>query len=58
MRFTVSRQTARKINRQQSRKVILYRQPSKMQIKINLQKFHGISNLTILADLHGILASE
>ena len=52
MRFTVSRQTARKINRQQSRKVILYRQPSKMQIKINRQ------NLTILADLHGILASE
>ena len=38
MRLTVSRQTARKINRQQSRKVILYRQPSKMQIKINRQK--------------------
>jgi len=47
-----------KSNRLPSKKVIFYRQQSKMQININRQTFRGISNLTISSDLHGLLAPE
>ena len=38
MGLTVSHQKAKKCNRQPSKKVIFYRQPSKMQIEINRQR--------------------
>ena len=48
-----------KCNRLPSKKVIFYRQLPKMQSNINRQNVsRGISNLTISADLHGLLAPE
>ena len=41
-----------------SKKVIFYRQPSKMQININREKVSGISNLASSDDLQGLLAPE
>ena len=48
-----------KCNRLPSKKVLFYRQLPKMQSNINRQNVsRGISNLTISADLHGLLAPE
>ena len=48
-----------KFNCKPSKKVLFYRQPSKMQININRQKVsRHFKNVTFSADLHGLLASE
>ena len=48
-----------KCNRLPSKKVLFYRQLPKMQSNINRQNVsRGISNLTISADLHGLLAPQ
>ena len=48
------------VNRQPSKKVdfTVNRQASKMQIDINRYNFQGISSLTMLADLLGLLAPK
>ena len=67
--FFVDRIECRMVNRQpsnrlkfnckRSKKVLFYRQRSKMQININRQKVsRHFKNVTFSADLHGLLASE
>ena len=60
MGLTVSCQTALNLNLRPSKKVIFYRQLSKMQSNtvLTVKTFQGISNLTLSADLHRLLAPE
>ena len=47
------------VNRQPSKKVIFYGQlRQKCMLTLTVKKFQSISNLTISADLHGILAPK
>ena len=49
------------VNRQPSKKVTFYRQPSKMQIDINCPKIlrhFSLAFFSISADHHGLLAPE
>ena len=47
------------VNHQPSKKVVLYGQfLQKCRLTLTVKKFQGISNLTISADLHGILAPK
>ena len=55
MGLTVSREKGLKFNRQPSKKVIFYRQPTKMQCNMKCQ---NVSDLAISDDLHGLLAPE
>ena len=50
-----------RVNRQPSKKVTFYRQPSKMQIDINcpkISKHFSLAFFSISADHHGLLAPE
>ena len=46
------------VNVSRRKRLFFYRQPSKMQTNLNRQKFLTISNVSISASLHGLLAPE
>ena len=56
--WLTARQPSNALKPSTFKKGYFYRQPSKTQVKINCQKLQSISNLTISADLHWILAAR